>query len=142
MLVIVERLERATTQPIELLDLTAEVRARCAASKLRHGLVTLISQHTTAYLNLNESEAQLQRDMVTWLKRLVARDGDWLHNLAPLDGRDNAHAHLLGLTMTASLSIPVHDGALLLGTWQSVFLVELDGPRERRQVVLHLMGER
>jgi len=142
MQVVLERIERATTQPIELLDLTAELRARCAASGIRHGLATLISQHTTAYLNLNEREAQLQRDMVTWLKRSVPRDGDWLHNLEPIDGRDNAHAHLLGLSMSASLSIPVHDGALLLGAWQSVFLVELDGPRERRQIVLHLLGER
>jgi secondary thiamine-phosphate synthase enzyme len=78
--------------------------------------------------------------MVTFLKRLVPRDGDYLHNLAPVDDRDNAHAHLIGLFMNASESIPVRDGELLLGGWQSVFFVELDGPRPRREVSLQFIG--
>jgi secondary thiamine-phosphate synthase enzyme len=130
-----------TVEPIEVLDITAQVRERLAASGLRNGLVTLISRHTTARVNLNENEAQLHRDMVTFLKRLVPRDGDYLHNLAPVDDRDNAHAHLLGLFMNASESIPVVDGELLLGGWQSVFFIELDGPREQRGVTLQFIGE-
>jgi len=130
-----------TTEPIQVVDITQQVRERLANSKLHNGLVTLISRHTTARVNLNEHELQLHRDMVTFLKRLVPRDGDYLHNLAPVDDRDNAHAHLLGLFMNASESIPVVDGELLLGSWQSVFFVELDGPREQRSVTLHFIGE-
>jgi secondary thiamine-phosphate synthase enzyme len=130
-----------TVEPIEVLDITAQVRERLAASGLRNGLVTLISRHTTARVNLNENEAQLHRDMVTFLKRLVPRDGDYLHDLAPVDDRANAHAHLLGLFMNASESIPVVDGELLLGGWQSVFFIELDGPREQRGVTLQFIGE-
>ena len=70
---------------------------------------------------MNEREPQLQRDMVTWLKRLVPRDGDWLHNLDTVDDRDNAHSHLLGLFMNASETIPVADGEMILGDWQSIF---------------------
>jgi secondary thiamine-phosphate synthase enzyme len=130
-----------TKAPIEIQDITEQVRACCSASGLRNGLVTLISRHTTAYINLNECETQLQRDMVAHLKRLVPRDGDYRHNIAPVDDRDNAHAHLLGLFMNASESIPIVDGELLLGGWQSIFFVELDGPRTERSVTLHFLGE-
>ena len=135
------QIQLATSQPIQLIDITAEVRDWVAGSGIRDGLLTLISAHTTARININEREVQLERDMVTFLKRLVPRDGDYLHNLAPVDGRDNAHSHLLGLFMNASATIPVAAGDLVLGGWQSIFFIELDGPREQRQVQLHLMGE-
>lgn len=130
-----------TTSPIQLIDITEELHRRCARSGIQDGLVTLLSRHTTASICLNERETQLQRDMVTFLKRLVPRDGDYLHNLAPVDDRDNAHAHLLGLFTNASESIPIAGGELLLGGWQSVFFVELDGPRPERSVTLQFLGE-
>jgi len=98
------------------------------------------SLHTTARVNVNEREPQLQKDMVTYLKRLVPCDGDWLHNLAAVDGRDNAHSHLLGLFMNASETIPVTGGDLVLGSWQSIFFIELDGPRDRRGLELQILG--
>jgi secondary thiamine-phosphate synthase enzyme len=137
----IEQIELVTTAPIQLIDITARVRERVQVNGLRHGLVTLISNHTTARVNLNENEERLQQDMVTFLKRLVPRDGDYGHNIAPVDDRDNAHAHLLGLFANASESIPVMDGELLLGEWQAVFFLELDGPRPRRQVTVQLLGE-
>jgi secondary thiamine-phosphate synthase enzyme len=130
-----------TTAAIQLIDITEALRERCAASGVRDGLVTLLSRHTTASICLNERETQLQRDMVTFLKRFVPRDGDYLHNLAPVDDRDNAHAHLLGLFTNASETIPIADGELLLGGWQSVFFVELDGPRPERSVTLQFLGQ-
>jgi secondary thiamine-phosphate synthase enzyme len=136
-----EKLQFTTAEPIQVIDITAQVRDWAKSAGIREGLLTLISPHTTARVNLNESEAQLHRDMVTFLKRLVPRDGDYLHNLAPVDDRDNAHAHLLGLFMNASETIPVADGELLLGGWQSIFFIELDGPRARREVQLQIMGE-
>ena len=137
----IDCIQLATTAPIQLIDITAQVREQVHASGVRHGLVTLISKHTTARVNLNEREERLQQDMVTFLKRLVPRDGDYGHNIAPVDDRDNAHAHLLGLFANASEGIPVADGELLLGEWQSIFFVELDGPRAKRQVTVQLLGE-
>jgi secondary thiamine-phosphate synthase enzyme len=134
------RIELATVEPIQILDITGMVREWVASSGVKDGLLTLISVHTTARVNVNEREPQLQRDMVTYLKRLVPRDGDWLHNLAPVDGRNNAHAHLLGLSMNASETIPITGGALVLGEWQSIFFIELDGPRERREIDLQILG--
>ncbi len=140
MRVLTHRIELATAEPIQIIDITNIIRDWVSATGVRHGLLTLICPHTTARVNINEREAQLQRDMITYLKRLVPRDGDWLHNLAPVDDRDNAHAHILGLFMTASESIPVAEGALMLGQWQSIFFIELDGPRPRRALDLQLLG--
>ncbi|BBF93445.1 secondary thiamine-phosphate synthase enzyme YjbQ [Blastochloris tepida] len=140
MKIIRHRIEFATIEPIEIVDITGRVRDWVAASGVRDGLVTVTSMHTTARVNVNEREPQLQRDMVTFLKRLVPRDGDWLHNLAAVDGRDNAHSHLLGLFMNSSETIPVSGGDLVLGGWQSIFFIELDGPRERRGLDLQLLG--
>lgn len=130
-----------TTRPIDIIDITGEVRAALEATGLQQGTVTLLSRHTTACLNINEREEQLKQDMTTFLKRFIPKDGDWLHNIDTIDGRDNAHSHLLGLFMGSSETVPFADGKLLLGQWQSIFFVELDGPREKREVLVHIQGE-
>jgi secondary thiamine-phosphate synthase enzyme len=135
------RIDFETVQPIQILDITAQVRDWVAASGVRNGIVTVTSLHTTARVNVNEREPQLEKDIVTFLKRFVPCDGDWLHNLAAVDGRDNAHSHILGLFMNSSETVPVADGDLVLGGWQSIFFIELDGPRERRGLELQIMGE-
>jgi secondary thiamine-phosphate synthase enzyme len=78
--------------------------------------------------------------MVTFLERLAPRDGDYLHNLDTVDDRPNAHAHLLGLFANTTECLMVRDGELQLGAWQSVFFIELDGPRPRRQVLVQALG--
>lgn len=135
------RIELETVEPIQILDMTGQVRDWLKTTFIREGLLTVTSLHTTARVNVNEREPQLQKDMVTWLKRCVPRDGDWLHNLVAVDGRDNAHSHILGLLMNSSESIAVADGEMILGSWQAIFFVELDGPRERRGLELQIMGE-
>lgn len=134
------RIDLVTTAPIEIIDITAQIREVVAGSGVQNGLVTVSCLHTTARINVNEREEKLERDMLTFLKRLVPRDGDYLHNLAPIDGRDNAHAHLIGLFMNSSETIPLADGELVLGEWQSVFFIELDGPRPKRGIELQIMG--
>lgn len=129
-----------TTQPIEIVDITEQVRAWVASSGVRDGLLTVMSPHTTARITLNEREAELQKDMVRFLERIAPADAPYGHNLDTVDDRLNAHAHLLGLFMTASETIPLSDGALDIGAWQSLFFVELDGPREEREVILHLIA--
>jgi secondary thiamine-phosphate synthase enzyme len=141
MKIIHRQIRLATTEPIQLIDITTELEGLVQTTGLRDGLVTLVSPHTTARINLNEREAQLERDMLDFLARLVPRDGDYRHNRNPVDGRDNAHAHLLGLSMTATETIPIADGRLMLGGWQSVFFIELDGPRPERQVQLQFLGQ-
>jgi secondary thiamine-phosphate synthase enzyme len=91
------------------------------------GLCTVYCRHTTAGLVVNEAESRLLSDVETFLGDLVPDEG-WAHD--ELDG--NADSHLRALLLGPSVTVPVADGALDLGTWQAVLLVECDGPRERR----------
>ncbi len=129
-----------TTRPIEIIDISSEVSASLSSTGLDRGQITVISRHTTAFININEKEGRLLEDMETILKRLVPKDGNYLHNLNPIDGRHNAHSHLLGLFMNSSETIPFSEGKMLLGQWQSVFFVELDGPRAERTILLQISG--
>jgi secondary thiamine-phosphate synthase enzyme len=140
MQVITHKITVQTTRPIEIIDITAEIIAALSTTGLKRGQVTVISRHTTAFVNINEKEKHLLEDMETFLKRLVPKDGNYLHNLNPIDGRHNAHSHLLGLFMNSSETIPFSEGKMLLGEWQSVFFVELDGPRNERAILLQLSG--
>lgn len=91
------------------------------------GLCTVYCRHTTAGVVVNEAESRLLSDVETFLGDLVPDEG-WAHD--ELDG--NADSHLRALLLGPSVTVPVADGALDLGTWQAVLLVECDGPRERR----------
>ena len=133
------RLVLPTTRPIEILDITAPVREWVRQCGVPHGLLTVMSPHTTARITINERERELQQDMIHWLEQLAPAAAPYGHNRQPVDDRLNAHAHLLGLFLNASESIPVTDSELELGGWQSLFFVELDGPRPQREVLLHLL---
>ncbi|MCF1184847.1 secondary thiamine-phosphate synthase enzyme YjbQ [Marichromatium gracile] len=137
-----ERLPLRTASPIEIIDITAEIRQVFEKNSVREGQVTIHSPHTTAFVALNERETMLQQDMLAFLSRLAPKSAGYGHDQAPIDGRENAHAHLIGLFMNASETIPVHHGELLLGRWQSIFFVELDGPRESRTLNIQISGVR
>lgn len=130
----------ATTRPMEIVDLTSVVRDWVRQTGVQHGLLTVMSPHTTARITLNEREAELQQDMIRFLERIAPAHAPYGHNRKPVDDRLNAHAHLLGLFMTATETIPVHAGDLDVGGWQSLFFIELDGPRPQREVRLHLLA--
>lgn len=140
MRILQHRLQLATSAPIEVIDITDRVRRWLRESGVRDGLLTVSSLHTTARINLNERESELQHDMVAFLSAMAPKDGNYRHNVHTVDDRANAHSHLLGLFINASESIPVANGDLVLGGWQSLFFIELDGPRPQREVQLHLMA--
>ncbi|MBK1643435.1 secondary thiamine-phosphate synthase enzyme [Thiocapsa imhoffii] len=129
-----------TQRPIDIIDVTAPIRTRFENSRVLDGQVFLFSPHTTAFVCLNEKEAMLQQDMLDFLERLAPPETAYRHNQEPVDGRLNAHSHLLGLFMNASERIPVAGGRLLLGAWQSIFFVDLDGPRPERTLHIQIIG--
>lgn len=131
----------ASSAAMQFIDVTGRVRAWVEAQGIRDGLVTVTSPHTTARIVVNELDAALQHDMLRYLQRMAPADAPYEHNQHTVDGRDNAHAHLAALSMPASESLHLADGTLQLGTWQALFFVELDGPRERRELHVQVLGE-
>jgi secondary thiamine-phosphate synthase enzyme len=131
-----------TNEPIEFVDLTDQINQHLAAHRVEHGEVTVFSRHTTAAIKINEAEELLLEDFKHFLRRLCPPEHSYNHNdmsrrkppIAP-DERPNAHSHLIHLLLSTSETIPVSDSQLALGTWQRVFLVELDGPREREVIL-------
>ena len=136
---ILKEVRLGTTEPIQVIDITTQVMQLLVDSVVNNGLFTLISSHTTAFVSLNEFEPGLQQDMVEYLDRVAPRGAGYRHDVNPVDGRQNAHSHLAGLFLNPSLSIPVVRGKLLLGGWQSILFIELDGPRETRSVQVQIL---
>ena len=135
----------AHTAP-EFIDITDEVAAAVEASGIQDGTVTVFSRHTTAAVKINENEPLLLRDMARFLETSAPREAEYRHNDFVIrtanmtdDERPNGHSHCQHLLLGASETIPVMGGRLGLGRWQSIFLVELDRPRER-EVVIQVLG--
>jgi secondary thiamine-phosphate synthase enzyme len=138
-------IEQDTGQGISLHDLMADIRDAVAGSGIRNGFVTITSQHTTTAITINEHEARLLEDVKVFLARLIPSGDRYLHNDiqlrdCPPDEPENAHSHLASMLLGSSEVIALVDGELVLGQYQSVMLVELDGPR-RRKVNVQVYGE-
>ncbi len=134
-----------TEKTFQLIDLTARVQAFIDEQGIRQGMLLVTSRHTTTALTINENESRLIEDIENFFSRLVPADAPYLHNDIHLrdcdpDEPENAHAHLIGMMFGSSEGVAVVDGRPALGQWQSLMLVELDGPRQRT-VSVQLLGE-
>jgi len=132
----------ATKEPIEFVDLTDRINEHLRRTDVRDGAVTVFSRHTTAAIKINEAEELLLEDFKHFLRRLCPAEHDYNHNdmsrrkpPIAIDERPNGHSHLMHLLLSTSETIPVSDFRLALGTWQRVFMIELDGPRTREVMV-------
>ena len=141
------RLVLETHEPIQFLDITDEVAELVRLAGIREGVVNVYSRHTTASIRIQEAEPLLLEDLQAFLERSAPAHHHYKHNDFRVrtvhmhdDESPNGHAHCLQLVLGTSESIPVADGELLLGTWQRIFLVELDGPRAAREVVIQALG--
>lgn len=128
----------------QFIDITDNVVQLLRQSGVENGFVVVFSRHTTAAISINENEPHLIADMEEMLERLFPQLHDYAHNkfAHALDNgeRPNGHSHCQHLILGTSENIPVVDGALALGQWQRVFLVELDHARER-QVIVQILGD-
>jgi secondary thiamine-phosphate synthase enzyme len=137
----------ATERPTEFIDLTDNLKALLAESGIVTGLLNVQSLHTTAAIIVNEGEPLLIEDFESLLHKVAPHDVPYRHddesartvNVSPGE-RPNGWSHCKALLLGPSTCLNVLDGRLLLGRWQRVFLVELDGPRSRDVSVL-LIGE-
>jgi len=131
-----------TVEPIEFIDLTDRINEQLRRANIRDGSVTVFSRHTTAAIKINEAEELLLEDFKHFLRRLCPLEHSYNHNdmsrrkpPIAIDERPNGHSHLMHLLLSTSETIPVSDYRLALGTWQRVFMIELDGPRLREVLV-------
>ena len=124
----------------ELINITEEVEKAVSESKTKEGICFVVVPHSTAALVLTENEEGLKKDWLKFLNRLVkskdfsAKGGPtpgWEHNRID----DNADSHILAGILGQGKVLPIENGKLQRGTWQQIFLVELDGPRERKVIV-------
>jgi|SRR3972149_8135570 len=116
-----------TKTRIELIDITDRVRALVKESGIKDGICVISTRHTTSSIIVNENERGLRTDILDMLKEIVPENKNYAHN--SID--NNADSHLRAALLGMSETIPIEDGHLVLGTWQSIFFVELDGPRDR-----------
>ena len=130
-----------TGERVELKSITGEIAAFVEQSPIRDGIVHVSSLHTTAGLMMNEVQGALLSDMVNLFEQVIPSAVYYKHN-DPLFSdcdRRNADAHLRAVVVGHSVSIPIADGRLKLGTWQNVLLAEFDGPNNRK-VHIQVMG--
>lgn len=121
-------------------NVTKSVVAAVTEAKLQAGIVTVFVKHTTASVMIIEDEPGIRADTHTFWDRLIPADPRWRHNTVN-PGEDNGHSHLRGQLQGPSVTIPFAAGALLLGTWQQVVLVDFDTRARTRELVLQVLGE-
>ncbi len=125
------RTERRT----QLVDITARVQETLGEAEGAAAALVFVP-HTTAAVTINEhADPAVARDFERALERMVGDDWGWQHVEA---GEENAASHIRASLMGTQVTIPLERGRLALGTWQGIFLCELDGPRERRVIVTRL----
>ena len=123
-----------TSKKFEVIDITSKINELI---DIEAGIVSIFSRHSTSAIVVNENEKGLLQDFEFMLNNLVSDKFSYSHDRID----NNASSHLRSFLLSSSESLPVKNSRLDLGTWQSVFFVELDGPRRARTVTLTMVGE-
>jgi len=126
----------STTQPEECIDITDRVREIVRAAEVESGLCHVMVLHATAAVIVNENDdPNIGTDLLRALDRNVPAHDGWLHDRVD----DNAAAHIKASLLGPAETLPIHGGELLVGRWQGIMVVELDGPRSERRVAVTIL---
>lgn len=129
-----------STRGAGLTEITEDLERFVRDSGIEAGLVTAFCRHTSCSLLIQENaDPDVQRDLLTFFRKLVPEGMDWVVHDA--EGPDDMPAHIKSALTAVSLGIPVSGGRPVLGTWQGLYVFEHRARPHRRQVVLHLIGE-
>jgi len=124
------KIDVSTGSRTQFIDITDRISEEVRRTGVQNGTCFVFTQHTTAGLTINENaDPDVVRDILAGLARLVPPAGDYRH------AEGNSDAHIKASLMGFSLTIPVIDGRLALGTWQGIYFCEFDGPRNRHVLV-------
>ena len=123
-----------TNKNFEIIDVTSKINDLI---DIEEGIISIFSKHSTTAVVVNENEPGLLMDLEFTLNNLIDDKFTYLHDRID----DNASSHLKSFLLSSGECLPIKDYKLDLGTWQSVFFIELDGPRRNRTISLTIMGE-
>jgi len=123
-----------TNKSFEIIDITAQINNLV---DIDDGIISIFSKHSTSAVVVNENESGLLNDLQFMLDNVISDKFSYRHDRID----NNARSHLKSFLLSSSECLPIKNGKLDLGTWQSVFFVELDGPRSKRTVTLTMVGE-
>ena len=123
-----------TNKNFEIIDITSKINELIDIEK---GIISIFSKHSTSAIVVNENENGLLNDLQFTLNNLISDKLSYEHD--KID--NNAKSHLKSFLLSSSECLPINNSRLDLGTWQSVFFIELDGPRNSRTVTLTIIGE-
>ena len=143
MIVTKKSLKINTSSSFQIIDISSDIVAilnqinKEEINKITNGMVNIFTKHSTSAICVNENEKGLLADLEKVLKDLVKENDNYRHDFID----NNAASHLRAFLLGSSETIPIVDGRLGLGTWQSIFFIELDGPRTNRTVELTFIGE-
>ena len=123
-----------TNKNFEIIDITSKVNELI---DIEEGIISIFSKHSTSAVVVNENESGLLNDLEFTLSNLVTDEFSYQHDRID----NNAKSHLKSFLLSSSECLPIKNSKLDLGTWQSVFFIELDGPRHSRTITLTMVGE-
>jgi secondary thiamine-phosphate synthase enzyme len=126
------------TRGIGFIDITRDVNAFLRECKATDGALTVFLRHTSASLTIQENaDPDVQTDLLAALDRFAPQNAGYVHDT---EGPDDMPAHIKAMLTDVSLTIPVRDGAAVLGTWQGIYLIEHRRAPHRREIVLQFLG--
>lgn len=132
-----KEIEFSTSKAKEVIDLTDEVMGAVRESDIENGILVAQLPHATSMLVLNESESGVKQDILDKLEDFAPSQDGYRHDRID----NNADAHIKAALVGSSRVLPVIEGRVVRGTWQSFLVIEQDGPRSRRKLVVFMMGE-
>ena len=141
MVVISKSLKISSSSNFQIIDISSDITAVLNEinneQKMDNGIVNIFTKHSTSAIRVNENEKGLLLDFEKALKDVIKEKDNYKHDFID----NNAASHIRAFLLGASETIPIVGGRLNLGTWQSIFFIELDGPRSNRTVDLTFIGE-
>ena len=133
-----EQFTISTNKKQELIDITSQINSIIKKSKVKNGLCNVFTAHATAAIIINENyDTNICLDLLDSLNKLIP-SGIWRHD--KIDG--NADSHIKAAILGPQETIPINNGKLQLGQWQSLMMVELDGPRSDRKIIVTIIGDK
>ena len=139
MKVVSERISLKTRGEVDMVDITAKVADAVENERIENGIATIFVPGSTAAVTTIEYEPGLLTDFPSMLEKMAPRNAVYEHEKRWHDG--NGHSHVRASLIGPSLTVPIKDGKLTLGTWQQLTLVELDTRSRSRELIVQIIGE-